>query len=189
MTEGQIKHMVERFLRWKLPENFAPDGGIKFEATGNAGTQYEYKREPTGTNLFDFEQATAMVRFMLADWRDEVRLEMRAFSAENRQRCEAQNGFKHPISGWSPSDWMTATMGELGEAANVLKKLNRARDGVTNVGDAPVPRLYEQLADEIADTFIYLDLLAQATGVNLASAVRAKFDRTSKKIGYSAPTP
>lgn len=26
MTDDQIKHMVNRFLGWKLPENFNPDG-------------------------------------------------------------------------------------------------------------------------------------------------------------------
>jgi len=111
-------------------------------------------------------------------------MDMTAFAAENRRRCEAPDGFKHPINGWSLSDWMVATMGELGEAANVLKKMNRARDGVTNVGDPPLPELAASLADELADAFIYLDLLAQAAGVDLAAAVRSKFDRTSAKIGY-----
>jgi hypothetical protein len=65
MNEAQIKYMVDRFLSWKLPENFNPDGGINFEKFGNKGTPNEYKREPTGTNLIDAEQATAMVRHML----------------------------------------------------------------------------------------------------------------------------
>jgi hypothetical protein len=26
MTDEQVKHLVERFLSWKLPENFSPDG-------------------------------------------------------------------------------------------------------------------------------------------------------------------
>ncbi len=111
-------------------------------------------------------------------------MDMRAFSSENLARCESPSGFKHQLGSWSLSDWMTATMGELGEAANVLKKLNRVRDGVTNVGDAPANVLRDQFADEVADTFIYLDLLAQAAGFDLAEAVRAKFDRTSAKIGY-----
>lgn len=109
---------------------------------------------------------------------------MQDFARENRARCEAANGFRQPIESWSLSDWMTATAGELGEAANVIKKLNRVRDGVTNVGDPSEPQLRSDLADELADTFIYLDLLAQAAGVDLAAAVRAKFDRTSAKIGY-----
>ena len=66
MTENQIKHMVQRFLGWQLPENFAPDGGVSFERFGNKGTPHEYKREPSGTNLLDAVQAEAMVRHMVA---------------------------------------------------------------------------------------------------------------------------
>jgi hypothetical protein len=65
MTNEQIKHMVDRFLGWKLPENFNPDGGLYFEPYGNLGTPREYRREPVGTNLFDATQAEAMVRYML----------------------------------------------------------------------------------------------------------------------------
>jgi hypothetical protein len=42
------------------------------------------------------------------------------------------------------------------------------------------------LADEIADTFIYLDLLAQSQGWDLANIVQNKWNKTSKKIGYTA---
>jgi hypothetical protein len=63
--EAQIKHMVDRFLAWKLPENFRPDGGVSFDPIGNAGTTYEFHREPMGTNLLDATQAEAMVRHML----------------------------------------------------------------------------------------------------------------------------
>jgi len=65
VTEEQIKHMVDRFLAWKLPETFRPDGGIDFDPVGNKGTTYEYRREPTGTNLFDATQAREMVLHML----------------------------------------------------------------------------------------------------------------------------
>ena len=65
LTENQIKHMVERFLRWKLPENFSPDGGISFEREYNTHTSHPMKNEPVGTNLFDYNQATEMVEYML----------------------------------------------------------------------------------------------------------------------------
>lgn len=65
MTDDQIKHMVNRFLNWKLPQNFNPDGGISFEKYGNIGTEHQYKREPSGTNLIDFTQADAMVWHMI----------------------------------------------------------------------------------------------------------------------------
>ncbi|WHZ35728.1 hypothetical protein [Sagittula sp. MA-2] len=58
----QLGDMVNRFLTWPLPEDFQPDGGITFEPVGNAGTAHEYKRQPSGTNLLNYEQAKAMVR-------------------------------------------------------------------------------------------------------------------------------
>lgn len=65
MTEEQISYMVSRFLNWKLPETFNPDGGISFKADFNEHTAHPMKHEPVGTNLFDGQQATAMVRYML----------------------------------------------------------------------------------------------------------------------------
>ncbi len=65
MDEDKIKHMVERFLAWRLPENFNPDAGIKFEPKFNVGTPYEMEHKPTGTNLLSNTQAEAMVRHMI----------------------------------------------------------------------------------------------------------------------------
>ena len=64
-VEAQVKRMVERFLMWKLPENFNPDGGISFKKMFNEHTPHPMKHEPTGTNLFDYTQATEMVRYMV----------------------------------------------------------------------------------------------------------------------------
>jgi len=65
MTEAQIKYMVNRFLSWKLPDNFNPDAGISFKAVFNEHTAYPMKHEPSGTNLFDATQVDAMVRHMI----------------------------------------------------------------------------------------------------------------------------
>lgn len=65
LTEDRIKHMVDRFLSWKLPSNFNPDAGISFKADFNEHTAYPMKHEPSGTNLFDATQADAMVRYMI----------------------------------------------------------------------------------------------------------------------------
>jgi len=106
------------------------------------------------------------------------------FSEVNRSRCEAPDGFAHRLSSWSLSDWMTATLGELGEAANVVKKLNRVRDDMErfNMGIA-ADVLRDQLADELADAAIYLDLMCQAAGLDLSTIMAAKFNKTSKKHG------
>lgn len=65
MTDEQIKHMVNRFLCWKLPADFSPDAGISFKKTFNEHTAHPMKHEPVGTNLFDANQADAMVRHMI----------------------------------------------------------------------------------------------------------------------------
>ena len=44
---------VDNFLAWQLPAEFSPDGGIRYQPTG----QPAY-----GTNLFDFTQAVEMFR-------------------------------------------------------------------------------------------------------------------------------
>lgn len=64
MTEEQIKHMVDRFLGWRLPEPWYPDNGISYQRPNyaHAPTDQDW---PTGTNLFDADQAEAMVRYML----------------------------------------------------------------------------------------------------------------------------
>ncbi|MFA7282421.1 MAG: hypothetical protein WC100_20230 [Sterolibacterium sp.] len=67
MTEDQIKHMVNRFLMWKLPrDTFNPDCGISFDKKPyNTHTAHPSQHEPSGTNLFDATQADAMVRYMI----------------------------------------------------------------------------------------------------------------------------
>ena len=60
MDEAQIKHMVDRFLAWRLPSDFSPDGGISY-----ANMDYHAVLGPTGTNLLDATQAEAMVCHMV----------------------------------------------------------------------------------------------------------------------------
>ena len=69
--DAQIKRMVDRFLAWKLPENFTPDGGISFQKTANENTPHERKNEPTGTNLLDATQAEEMIRYILEEPKSE----------------------------------------------------------------------------------------------------------------------
>jgi NTP pyrophosphatase (non-canonical NTP hydrolase) len=104
------------------------------------------------------------------------------FSKKNRERCESPAGFNHMLESWSLSDWFTALTGELGEAANVAKKLNRIRDGIPGNKETE-SELRSKLARELADTFIYLDLLCQAAGVDLPAAVVQTFNAKSAQIG------
>lgn len=105
------------------------------------------------------------------------------FSAANLARCQSPDGFNHPLQGWSLSDWMTAVLGELGEAANVAKKLNRVRDGIPGNKETEA-ELRAKLKREIGDTFVYLDLLAQSAGFTIEDAAREVFNSKSVEIGY-----
>lgn len=65
LTDAQIKHMVDRFLTWQIPESFQPDGGISYTQVINAHTGRPYEHGPVGTNLLDAQQAAAMIRHMI----------------------------------------------------------------------------------------------------------------------------
>ena len=105
------------------------------------------------------------------------------FSEANRKRCEHPRGFNHPLAGWSTSDWMTALVGEVGEAANVVKKLNRVRDGVPG-NKLSANELRDQLRKELGDVFVYLDLMSQSLGFSIADAAAEVFNAKSEQIGY-----
>ena len=108
------------------------------------------------------------------------------FSAANRARCESPLGFNHTLESWSTSDWFVAVTGELGEAANVTKKLNRCRDGIPG-NKLSREELEADLRKELGDTLVYLDLLAQSLGIDLLSAAEEVFDAKSVQIGYAPP--
>jgi len=113
-------------------------------------------------------------------------MSVKTFSQKNRARCESPTGFNHKLSDWSMSDWICAITGEIGEAANIVKKLNRVRDGIAGndpLTESPI-QLHQALAYELADVYIYLDLAVQAAGFDLETIRDIKFAITSKKIGY-----
>ena len=60
-----IDKMVSRFLCWKLPKDFHPDGGIVFIPTKGRGHDSPYW--PVGTNLLTAEQARKMFEHATAD--------------------------------------------------------------------------------------------------------------------------
>lgn len=68
--------------------------------------------------------------------------------------------------------------GEVGEALNIVKKLERERLGIRG-SRATVP----ELAHELADVIICVDLIAMQYGIDLSAAVAQKFNATSEKVG------
>lgn len=65
MSDEEIRVMVNRFLSWRLPEDFSPDGGISFRRVFNEHIENPMRHEPVGTNLFNAAQAEAMIRHLL----------------------------------------------------------------------------------------------------------------------------
>lgn len=102
----------------------------------------------------------------------------------------------HPagIESWSFSDWFTSLAGEVGELGNVIKKMNRCRDGMQqrrvertaiDAGYKSVAMyLRDQMQMEIGDVYLYLDLLARAASLDLDQCVRMTFNRVSIAEGF-----
>lgn len=70
--------------------------------------------------------------------------------------------------------------GEVGEACNVIKKLERERQGWRGSRDT-----VEHLGEELADVVHTAILCAITAGIDLAPFVVDKFNATSKKNGLS----
>jgi NTP pyrophosphatase (non-canonical NTP hydrolase) len=68
--------------------------------------------------------------------------------------------------------------GEAGEVAEAVKKFLRAERGIK--GSTATK---EDIALEMGDMLVSLDLLAESLGINLGEAVRRKFNATSEKYG------
>lgn len=84
----------------------------------------------------------------------------------------------HPggVTDWSLSDWANAMHGESGEVTNAIKKWRRVEDDIANQADAEERLLNSRekaraaIGAELADTIIYLDLLALRAGLTISSA-------------------
>ncbi len=100
-------------------------------------------------------------------------LDFDTLRAANRERARTAEKFAECRS-WTAADWMLALTGELGEAANMIKKIRR--------GDFTLGAVREDVGRELADVAIYLDLLADHLGINLGAAVRSKFNEVSRRI-------
>lgn len=95
----------------------------------------------------------------------------------NVQRCK--NSYKREVFDWVPEKWMNALVGEVGEVANVLKKIDR---GMKELGDPSLDEARKDLAHELADVQCYLILLAARCGIDLGEATREKFNIVSDRV-------
>lgn len=78
-------------------------------------------------------------------------------------------------SDWTRADWAEAVTGEWGEYCNASKKFRR--------GDFTPAEFQAKARQELADTVIYLDLLAHNLGIDLGQAVVDTFNAVSQRVG------
>lgn len=109
-------------------------------------------------------------------------LEFQALRKANIARLPTfRNGKGEPAhsesdgSDWSLGEWVAALVGEVGEAANIIKKVRR--------GDITMDEARPALAKELADVQTYLDILAFRCGVDLGQATLDKFNEVSERVG------
>lgn len=103
----------------------------------------------------------------------------------NVKRC---NAVFHPEGGmeeWTPAEWAMCVAGEAGEVCGDVKKLKRLDGNVVYNAQGYQERedlgkrIVDNIGIEIADTIIYLDLLAARLGINLSEVITRKFNLVS----------
>ena len=78
---------------------------------------------------------------------------------------------------WTLADWMTATVGEVGELANMLKKVKRGDMSFENPDDCV------RIGKEFGDIAAYLFIMARKAGYDLADVSADKFNEVSVRRG------
>lgn len=198
-----LASLVNRFLSWKLPDNFNPDGGITFTPVRNAGTAHEFTYTPVGTNLFDATQARQMIEHLLADDQavidyivpdvddtpltpdDEARME------EGWQKFKAAIGVANLQAGVAP--WMQECFGpEI--SADKLERGDRLLEEVLELlqsGDYPRERIAAltsytynrpkgEPAQEVGGVMITLAAYCLAHALDMHEAGSAELERITQ---------
>jgi NTP pyrophosphatase (non-canonical NTP hydrolase) len=105
----------------------------------------------------------------------------------NQTRCDRW----HPPTGddWTLGDWGNALAGEVGELANVVKKIRRHQSGhATGYNTPELDELRSRFVEEVADVLLYLDLLVWKAGVEpeqVRDGLCDKFNLVSLAQGWS----
>ena len=100
---------------------------------------------------------------------------MRQISFDDLRNATTARHHNSESDGWTLNDWMTALVGEVGEAANIMKKVRR--------GDISLDEARPYLSEELGDIQTYLDILAYKLDIDLGEATRDKFNKVSQRVG------
>lgn len=114
-------------------------------------------------------------------------MELPDISKINRSRCER---WYAGGEGWTAADWSNALAGEVGELCNKVKKVRRHETHVDRIATGqsyntpPMEELLASIKDEIADVFLYLDLVANHFDLELEDCIFPKFNAVSEIQGF-----
>ena len=100
---------------------------------------------------------------------------------KNRQGGPAHS--KPDGSDWNLAEWTNAIAGEVGEACNLAKKIQRGDFGAP--GTSSYRDALLELAKEFADVVTYADIACMRTGHALGTVVVEKFNEVSQRVGCS----
>lgn len=112
-------------------------------------------------------------------------LSIRQIQTVNQARSDRWMGGS---PGWTVLEVAGELAGEVGELANVCKKLRRSEMGVPGNKQSDA-ELREMASSEIADVFIVLMLTASKLGIDVEDAVRVTFNRKSEQMGFPERIP
>ena len=183
-----IEHMVNRFLTWNLPADFAPDGGISFN--------HIEASQPTGTNLFTATQAKAMIAHMLEGLPDfetaNKRLEAKVAEYENTKSaqefvatgvamlCRLSHDASRAAGWYSNSDGSPKERNVPEMLCLIHSEISEAMEGFRkSLPDDKLPHR-PMIEVELADTAIRIGDLAGYLKLDVAGAIIEKmgFNRT-----------
>lgn len=88
-------------------------------------------------------------------------------------------------SDWSLLEWSGAVAGEVGELANLCKKVRRGDVSLEDMMEdkGKMLSVREIIAREAVDAVCYLDIICIQVGVDMGEAVREKFNSVSDRSG------
>src|SRR5215510_15396592 len=110
-------------------------------------------------------------------------MEINEFNKLNWQRCKRWHD-GNPDK-WDINKWMIAFEGEVGEACNIVKKMNRVMDHVKGRdSETDIQELRQQLIRKLVDAYCYLDLVFGYLAINKERAIALKFNEISDEYGF-----
>lgn len=174
MKKRLIDAMVNAFLGWPLPKNFAPDCGIRFDLEGRYGAPGSW---PSGTNLFTADQARQMFEHVVGP---EMQFPFEDIKDAGGVLVDYCHGASKAAGWWNDLETGAPLIDRphvVGEKLMlIVSEVAEAMEGHRkNLADDKLPRR-PMIEVELADAVIRIADLAGALGLDLGRAIAEKLE-------------